>query len=101
MSSVQFKSFSDRVSEIDLRKTALYRIKHKNEDNSEVDACEFHQAYCKWTVLNLTEEYNVFQKKIRNVVTLPQLLHQKEFVIETLEEAIDKATTLSLQPLLE
>lgn len=79
----------------------MYHIKHKNEDNSDVDACEFHQAYCKWTVLNLTEEYNGYQKKIRNIVTLPQLLHQKNFVIETLGEAIDKATILSLQPLLE
>lgn len=66
-----------------------------------MDACEFHQTYCKWTVLNLTEEYNGFQKKIRNIVTLPQLLHQKDFVLETLGNAIDNATTLSLQPLLE
>lgn len=98
---MQFKTFSERVGEIDLRKTALYHIKHTNEDNSDVEACEFHQTYCKWTVLNLTEEYNQFQKKIRGVVTLPQLLHQKDFVVEVLQDALDKATTLSLQPLLE
>lgn len=100
-SPFQFKRFSDRIGEIDLRRTALYHIKHANEDDADVESSEFHQAYCKWTVLNLTEEYNVFQKKIRAIVTLPQLLHKKDFVIDSLREALKSATTLSLQPVLE
>lgn len=62
---------------------------------------EFHQTYCKWIVLNLTEEYAGFQKKIRDVVTLPQLLLKKDDVINKLVDALEKATVLSLQPLLE
>lgn len=85
-----------------MRRTALYRIRHQNEGVFEdVPDTEFHQAYCKWVVLNLTEEYAAFQKLIRNIVTLPQLLQKKESVINILVEALEKATVLSLQPLLE
>lgn len=98
---MQFKSFGERINEIDLRRTALYRIRHKNEDAGDDEDTEFHKTYCKWTVLNLTEEYNAFQKQIRNIVTLPQLLLKKEFVIKTLVEALENATVLSVQPLLE
>lgn len=85
-----------------MRRTALYRIRHENEGTGDdVPDTEFHQTYCKWVVLNLTEEYNAFQKQIRGVVTLPQLLLKKDFVVKTLVEALEKATVLSLQPLLE
>lgn len=85
-----------------MRRSALYRIRHENE-NTDEDATdtEFHQTYAKWIVLNLTEEYNGFQKKIRGIVTLPQLLLKKDFVINALIEALEKATVLSMQPLLE
>lgn len=98
----QFKTFGERINDIDLRRSALYRIRHENE-NPEDDApdTEFHQTYVKWIVLNLTEEYNAFQKQIRGVVTLPQLLLKKDFVINALIEAMEKATVLSMQPLLE
>ncbi|XP_031621023.1 small subunit processome component 20 homolog [Contarinia nasturtii] len=100
--SFRFKTFGERLNEIDLRRTALYRIRHQNEGiDEEVQNTEFHQTYCKWIVLNLTEEYAIFQKQIRNVVTLPQLLLKKEFVINKLVESLEKATALSLQPLLE
>lgn len=85
-----------------MRRTALYHIKHVNEAPAEdVEETEFHQTYCKWIVMNLTEEYNEFQKKIRNVVTLPQLVHKKEFVVEALLSALEKGIVLALQPLLE
>lgn len=85
-----------------MRSTALYHIRHKNEETAEdLAETEFHQTYCKWTVLNLTEEYAVFQKQIRNIVTLPQLLLKKDFVVDTLIDAIQNATVLSLQALLE
>lgn len=85
-----------------MRRTALYHIRHKNEETSDdVQETEFHQVYCKWIVLNLTEEYAAFHKQIRSIVTLPQLLLKKDFVVDVLMTSIEKATTLSLQPLLE
>lgn len=87
---------------MDLRRTALYRIRHENETiDEETKTTEFHQNYCKWVVQNLTEEYNAFQKQIRGVITLPQLLLKKDFVIDALVDALGKSTVLSQQPLLE
>lgn len=63
----------------------------------------FYQTLQKWIQLNLTEEFGDFQKQLRgvNTITLPQLLHQKDKVIETVLARLDIATSLSLQPLLE
>ncbi|XP_030373639.1 small subunit processome component 20 homolog [Scaptodrosophila lebanonensis] len=98
----RFKSFSDRVNEIDLRRLALYHIGHKYEELDEADnQTYFYQTLQKWTVLNLTEEYNYFSKRCRKIVTLPQLLHQKDFVVDLLLERLATATNLSQQPLLE
>lgn len=98
----QFKTFGERINEIDLRRSALYRIRHENENtDDDTPDTEFHQTYLKWIVLNLTEEYNGFQKQIRGIVTLPQLLLKKDFVVNKLIDAMENATILSMQPLLE
>ncbi|XP_068147999.1 small subunit processome component 20 homolog [Drosophila tropicalis] len=98
----RFKSFGDRVNEIDLRRLALYHIGHRNEELDEAETeTYFQQTLQKWNVLNLTEEYNYFSKRCRKIVTLPQLLHQKDFVIDLLLERLATATNLSQQPLLE
>ncbi|XP_067627368.1 small subunit processome component 20 homolog [Eurosta solidaginis] len=98
----RFKSFADRVSEIDIRRLALYRIGHENEDlPEEENETHFHQTLKKWIVLNLTDEFGQFSRRCIKIVTLPQLVHQKDFVIDLLLERLSTATTLSLQPLLE
>ncbi|KAH8321513.1 hypothetical protein KR074_007240 [Drosophila pseudoananassae] len=98
----RFKSFGDRVNEIDLRHLALYHIGHRNEElDEEENETYFQQTIQKWNVLNLTEEYNSFSKRCRRIVTLPQLLHQKDFVVDLLLERLATATNLSQQPLLE
>nr|XP_016929874.1 small subunit processome component 20 homolog [Drosophila suzukii] len=98
----RFKSFGDRVNEIDLRHLALYHIGHRNEElDEEENATYFQQTLQKWNVLNLTEEYNYFSKRCRKIVTLPQLLHQKDFVVDLLLERLATATNLSQQPLLD
>ncbi|KAH8269515.1 hypothetical protein KR018_004754 [Drosophila ironensis] len=102
----RFKSFGERVDEIDLRHSALYRIGHRNEELEEADGegvgeTYFQQTLQKWNVLNLTEEYHAFSKRCRRIVTLPQLLLQKEFVVDLLLEHLATATNLSQQPLLE
>ncbi|XP_058979679.1 small subunit processome component 20 homolog [Musca domestica] len=97
----RFKSFAERVNEIDLRRLALYHIGHENEDLVEENETYFHQTLRKWMVLNLTTEFSQFSRKVVKVVTLPQLLHQKDFVIDTLLDKLSCATNLSLQPLLE
>lgn len=99
---LQFKTFSERIGEVDLRSSALYRIEHVNEIPDE-NQSYFYQCHQKWIVLNLTDEFTAFEKQLRGVITttLPQLLHHKDKVIAALLERLDQATTLSLQPLLE
>uniref|UniRef100_A0A1B0FCE8 Uncharacterized protein n=1 Tax=Glossina morsitans morsitans TaxID=37546 RepID=A0A1B0FCE8_GLOMM len=97
----RFKSFADRVNEIDLRGLALYHIGHSNEELPEDNETYFHQTLKKWMVLNLTEEFSHFTRKVCKIVTLHQLVDKKKYVLDTLLEHLATATTLSMQPLLE
>ncbi|XP_055540355.1 small subunit processome component 20 homolog isoform X3 [Wyeomyia smithii] len=96
----QFKSFRERIAEIDIRRTTLYHISHENE-LLEGDQSNFHEAVQKWSVLNMSEEFQQFIIPIRSVVTLPQLLHKKVFIFEHLSDCLKNASNLSLQALLE
>lgn len=99
--SFQFKTFAERISEVDIRGSALYYVEHENEALDENQSC-FHQTIQKWSSLNLTEEYQQrFQAPVRGLITLPQLLHRKEFVLEHVLQCLDNATNHSLQALLE
>lgn len=100
--SLQFKNFSERISEVDLRSLAFYRIEHVNEIPDE-NRSYFHQCQEKWSVLNLTHEYGDLEKKLKGIqtATLPLVLHHREKIIEILLERLENATILSLQPVLE
>ena len=97
----QFKRFSERVSEIDV--DVFHRVAHRYEEQDE-EAVEtfFFQTLQKWSVLNLTEGYTAFKKEVRNIVTLPQLLNQKQYVIDVLMKYLkQKDNAIYLQPILE
>ncbi|XP_076171321.1 small subunit processome component 20 homolog [Ptiloglossa arizonensis] len=95
----QFKTFSERVSEIDV--DVFHRVAHRNEEDNEEVETYFHQTLQKWNFLNLTEGYCIFKKKLRDIVTLPQLINQKQLVIDTLIEYLEMKDVLFLQPILE
>lgn len=96
----RFKSFREHISEVDVRRSVLYNVKHENEELNEHQTY-FHQTMQKWSVLNLSDEYIKFQVPLRGIVTLSQLVHKKDFVLEHLLISLDNATELSLQALLE
>ncbi|XP_026828311.1 small subunit processome component 20 homolog [Ooceraea biroi] len=95
----QFKPFSERITEIDV--DIFHHVRHRNEDISEEIQTYFHETLQKWNVLNLTEDYTTFKKQVRNIVTLPELLHRKRYVIDMLMEYLKKRDSLFLQPILE
>lgn len=97
----QFKKFSERIQEIDIRRGVLYYIDHVGEDEPTEDESYFYLALQKWQVLNLTDEFERFHRGVRGIVTLPQVLLKKEFIFEHLFECLQSATKLSLQALLE
>ncbi|XP_062545125.1 small subunit processome component 20 homolog [Armigeres subalbatus] len=96
----QFKTFHDRIAEVDVRRSALYYVEHEYEELDENQSF-FQQTIQKWSALNLSDEYQKFQAPLRGIVTLPQLLHKREFVVGHLLSSLDNATELSLQALLE
>lgn len=95
----QFKTFSERVSEIDV--DVFHRVSHRNEEDDEEVETYFHRTLEKWNLLNLTEGYCAFKRKVRDIVTLPQLINQQQFVIDTLIEYLAEKDVLFLQPILE
>lgn len=76
---------------------------HENETQLEENECLFYQAIEKWDVLNLTEYYNAFRKEVNanNLITLPQLIHNKDNVVQILLKHLRNKNVLCLQPLLE
>lgn len=99
---MQFKKFSERIAEVDLRSSALYKIEHINEIPDE-NRSYFYQTLEKWNSLNLTDEYTTFEKEVKKIhtTTLPQVLHHKEKVIDILFKSVENATSHSIQALLE
>ncbi|XP_029678623.1 small subunit processome component 20 homolog [Formica exsecta] len=95
----RFKPFSERVTEIEV--DVFHRVGHRYEDNCEEVETYFHQTLQKWNVLNLTDGYIAFKKQVRDIITLPQLIHKKQYVIDTLMEYLKKQDPLFLQPILE
>ncbi|XP_057326946.1 small subunit processome component 20 homolog [Microplitis mediator] len=98
----KFKRFGDRISEIDI--DVFHRIVHKNEESSDDEeelVTIFHKTLVKWNVLNLTEGYTNFRKEVKHIVTLPQLLHHKHQVMESLKKYLKMKDVAFLQPVLE
>ncbi|KAG5310535.1 UTP20 protein, partial [Acromyrmex insinuator] len=95
----RFKPFSERITEIDV--DVFHRVAHRNEDEIEEIETYFHETLLKWNVLNLTDGYTAFRKEVQDIITLPQLLHKKQHVIDTLMLYLRKRDPLFLQPILE
>ncbi|KYN05358.1 Small subunit processome component 20 like protein [Cyphomyrmex costatus] len=95
----RFKPFSERITEIEV--DVFHRVAHRNEDDAEEVETYFHVTLLKWNVLNLTDGYTAFRKKVQDIVTLPQLLHKKQHVIDTLMMYLRERNPLFLQPILE
>ncbi|XP_017786283.1 PREDICTED: small subunit processome component 20 homolog [Nicrophorus vespilloides] len=98
----KFQRFAERISQIDV--DVVHKVPHRYEDQEEEEiSSNFHKAIEKWDLLNLTESYELFKKeaKPRNIVTLPQLLHNKDHVVKTLIKHLKFNNILCQQPLLE
>uniref|UniRef100_A0A182NLU3 Uncharacterized protein n=1 Tax=Anopheles dirus TaxID=7168 RepID=A0A182NLU3_9DIPT len=96
-----FKSFRERINEIDVRRGALYRVETDYELPDTEDGTFFHQSLVKWSVDNLTEEYTAYHRGFKESVTLPLLLFNKEAIVQHLTKCLKKSSDDALQPLLE
>ncbi|XP_011256579.2 small subunit processome component 20 homolog [Camponotus floridanus] len=94
----QFKPFSERITEINI--DIFDFVRYKNEKCRE-SRTYFHQTLEKWNFLNLTDGYSTFQKQVRDIIILPQLVYKEQYVVDTLMEYLKKRDPLFLQPILE
>ncbi|CAG9093810.1 unnamed protein product [Plutella xylostella] len=97
----RFVPFAERINSIDIRHAALYHIEHAYSEQPEDNETHFHLALRKWYGLNLTDNFKKFRKEVHGVVTVPQLVHKKDEVLEVLERYLNLEDQLCLQPLLE
>lgn len=75
---------------------------HRYEVESEKEETYLYQAVEKWNLLNLTEKWILFQKELgKGITTLPELLNNKERIVELFLKHLRKQTEFSLQPVLE
>ncbi|XP_041978665.1 small subunit processome component 20 homolog [Aricia agestis] len=97
----RFIPFAERINSIDIRHAALYHIEHAYTTHPGENETHFHLAVQKWHALNLTENFKKFKKEVFGVVTVAQLIHKKDEVLEILEKYLNLEDQLCLQPLLE
>ncbi|XP_075973802.1 small subunit processome component 20 homolog [Anticarsia gemmatalis] len=97
----RFVPFAERINGIDIRHAALYHIEHAYAQQPDENETHFFVALQKWHVLNLTENFKKFRKEVFGIITVPQLVHKKEEVLEILEKYLNLEDQLCLQPLLE
>lgn len=81
----------------------FHKVGHEHETQIEENKSYFYQAIDKWNVLNLSEAYEAFRKEIRvnDYITLPQVLHSKDHIVDVLIKHLKLKNSLCLQPLLE
>ncbi|CAH3906554.1 unnamed protein product [Pieris brassicae] len=97
----RFVPFAERINSIDIRHAALYHIEHSNSQQPGENDTHFHLAIHKWHALNLTENFKKFKKEVFGIITVPQLIHRKDDVLDLLEKYLNLEDPLCLQPLLE
>lgn len=100
-SLLQFIPFAERINAIDIRHAALYHIEHAYTKHPDENETHFNVAVQKWFALNLTVNFKKFRKEVFGIVTVPQLVHRKDEVLDVLEKYLNLEDPLCLQPLLE
>ncbi|KAI5700611.1 hypothetical protein M8J75_001199, partial [Diaphorina citri] len=95
-----FQPFSERITNLDI--DIFHRVGHKNEEIDNERETFFHQAIVKWNGLNSSESYNQLCKELtHHVKILPQVIAQKEKLINTLVKYLQLKNEFSLEPTLE
>ncbi|RZF48294.1 hypothetical protein LSTR_LSTR010257 [Laodelphax striatellus] len=97
----KFVPFSTRINNIDI--DVFHRVGHRYEENNEEIDTNFYTTYQRWNDLNKSESYRLLKTNIYigSIQTLPQLVLQKQHVVDVLLDHLSLDNELSLQATLE
>ncbi|XP_010532760.1 PREDICTED: small subunit processome component 20 homolog isoform X2 [Tarenaya hassleriana] len=95
-----FKTFSDRIGEIDIV-TNVFRSLDKVKAEPSEGSSFFKDSLVEWRELNTAEDFISFYEEIFPFVqTLPLVLLHKELIFSELESRLQLKSRLSLEPIL-
>uniref|UniRef100_A0A0E0JKH0 Uncharacterized protein n=1 Tax=Oryza punctata TaxID=4537 RepID=A0A0E0JKH0_ORYPU len=93
-----FKSFSQRVEEIDID---VYRSLHEVKAEPSSGSSFFLDALVEWRELNTADDFiSFYEETIHLVQTLPQIVLHSEKIFSGLLQRINMKARLSLEPIL-
>ncbi|KAL8797668.1 MAG: hypothetical protein Q9195_000020 [Heterodermia aff. obscurata] len=95
----RFQSFNQRTSKLKI--DPVHRT-HRIDLDAGSSTSYFQTALNRWRDLNLSEDFKDFVKIVAPLCeSLPQILHYQKDIMGALVQFIERANTLSLEPLLD
>ena len=95
----RFQSFNQRISKLKI--DPIHRS-HSIDLDASTTASYFQAALDRWRDLNVSQDFANFVKIVApRCESLPQILHYQKEIMDALVQFIEKANTLSLEPLLD
>ncbi|XP_014242650.1 small subunit processome component 20 homolog [Cimex lectularius] len=95
----KFQPFSERINNI--RVDIFHNVKHKYEEEEE-ETTFFHQTLEKWILLNCSGSFVELREDIGNdVLILPQVVAQKDRLVDILKKHLAMKNILNIQAVLE
>ena len=99
--SHKFETFTKRIARLKI--DPIHRVQRVSitDDDDGMSTSHFRASLDHWSDLNLSRSYTEFARRITPLCeNLPQVLHHRDKLFETLIEAVEKRDYLSLEPLL-
>lgn len=98
----RFESFNQRVAKLNIDPIHRRRRNEVEEEDLQLSASYFRVSLDRWRDLNLSENFTSFVREVDPICSsLPQLLHHKSRIFDTLSSYIERKDSSSLEALLD
>lgn len=97
---LQFQKFSERIANIKI--DVIHKVKHPYEEDDEDSNLHYSLCLNKWNNENFSPDFVELSKKLpKDIYSLPQLLAQKNEIVNLLVNHLRTCNMDALQPALE
>lgn len=97
----KFEPFTRRIARLKIDPIHKVKGRAPTDDASDLSQSFFRTSLEEWAELNLSRNFTSFFSKVNPLCeNLPQLLHHRDRIFETLLEHIEQGDSLALEPLL-